>query len=105
VGNDVFRRDEKMGIYLKIYNFGPDEKTQKPNGQIEYEVVKSGTNEKIFDFTEDVATMPNASAAQVTVEKLLPLKTLAPGQYTLRLKITDKNRNQTLTPSAQFTVT
>ena len=30
--NDVFRRDEKMGIYLKVYNFGPDEKTQKPNG-------------------------------------------------------------------------
>jgi hypothetical protein len=103
--NDVFRRDEKMGIYLKIYNFGPDEKTQKPNGQIEYEVVKSGTNEKIFDFTEDIATLPNASAAQVTIEKLLPLKSLAPGQYTIRLKITDKNRNQTLTPSAQFTVT
>jgi hypothetical protein len=103
--NDVFRRDEKMGIYLKVYNFGPDEKTQKPNGQVEYEVVKNGTNEKIFDFTEDLAGLPNASASQVTIEKLLPLKTLAPGQYTIRLKVTDKNRNQTLTPSAQFTIT
>ena len=44
-----------MGIYMKVYNFGPDEKTQKPNGQVEYEVVKNGTNEKIFDFTEDLA--------------------------------------------------
>jgi hypothetical protein len=103
--NDVFRRDEKMGIYLKIYNFGPDEKTQKPNGVVEYEVVKNGTNEKIFDFSEDLATLPNASASQVTIEKLLPLGTLTPGQYTIRLKVTDKNRNQTLTPSAQFTVT
>ncbi|HLY20756.1 MAG TPA: GWxTD domain-containing protein [Bryobacteraceae bacterium] len=103
--SESFKRDEKMGIYFKLYNFGPDEKTQKPNGQIEYEVLKNGSNEKIFEFTEDVASLPGASASQVTVEKLLPLQKLQPGQYTLKLKITDRNRNQTLTPSAQFTVT
>jgi len=102
--NDVFKRDEKMGIYFKVYNLGPDEKTQKPNGQVEYEVIKNGSNEKIFAFTEELASLPNASASQVTIEKLLPLKTLAPGQYTLKLKVTDKNRNQSLTPTAQFTV-
>ena len=102
---ESFKRSEKMGIFLKLYNFGPDEKTQKPSGQIEYQVVKNGSNEKIFEFTEDVASLPGASASQVTVEKLLPLQNLQPGQYTLKLKITDRNRNQTLTPSAQFTVT
>jgi hypothetical protein len=103
--DDVFKRDEKMGIYLKLYNFGAEEGTHLPSGQVEYEVVKSGTNERIFNFTEDVAQIPGASTSQVTVEKLLPLNTLVPGQYTLRLKVTDKNRNQTLTPSVQFTVT
>jgi len=102
---ESFKRDEKMGIFLKLYNFGPDEKTQKPSGQIEYQVVKNGSNEKIFEFTEDIASLPGASASQVTVEKLLPLQNLQPGQYTLKLKITDRNRNQTLTPSVQFTVT
>ena len=102
---ESFKRDEKMGIFLKLYNFEPDEKTQRPNGQIEYQVVKNGSNEKIFEFTEDIGSLTGASAAQVTVEKLLPLQNLQPGQYTLRLKITDRNRNQTLTPSAQFTVT
>ncbi len=103
--SESFRRDEKMGIYLKLYNFQADEATRKFNGQIEYEVVRNGSNEKIFDFTEDLAGLPNASASQVTIEKLLPLQSLSPGQYMLRLKVTDKNRNQTLTPSAQFTVT
>lgn len=103
--NDTFRHDEKMGIYLQLYNFGPDEKTQKPNASIDYEVVKNGTNEKIFEFSEEVAKMPDASSQQVTVEKLLPLQNLRPGQYTLRMKVTDRNRNQTLTPSAIFTVT
>jgi hypothetical protein len=103
--NDSFRQDEKLGIYLQLYNFGPDEKTQKPNGTIEYEVVKNGSNEKIFNFSEDVGKLPEASAQQVTVEKILPLRNLKPGQYTLKMKVTDKNRNQTLTPTATFTVT
>jgi len=102
---DVFRHDEKMGIYLKLYNFGADETTHKPSGQVEYEVVKTGTNERIFEFTEEVGQIPDASSSLVTIEKLLPLKTLAPGQYTIRLKVTDKNRNQTLTQQGQFTVT
>ena len=101
---DTFKRDEKMGIYMKLYNFGADE-SHKPVGEIEYEVLRNGTNEKIYTLTEDVSQYPNASASQVTIEKLLPLKTLEPGQYTIRLKVTDKNRNQILTPSAQFTVT
>jgi GWxTD domain-containing protein len=102
---DSFTRTEKLGIYVQLYNFGPDEKTQKPNGVVEYEVVKNGSNEKIFEFSEEITSIPGASANQVTIEKLLPLQNLQPGQYTLRLKVTDKNRNQTLTPSATFTVT
>jgi GWxTD domain-containing protein len=104
--SETFRRDEKMGIYCQFYNFAPDEKTQKPNAQIEYEVTRNGSNQKIFDFAEDVKDMPGASAQQVTVEKLLPLAKLEPGQYTLKMKVTDRNRNQVLTPtpSATFTV-
>jgi GWxTD domain-containing protein len=104
---DTFRRDETMGIYFQLYNFAPDEKTQKPNGQIEYQLVKSGSNQKVFDWTEnlnDVKVYPNASAQQVTVEKHMPLAHYEPGQYTLKMTVTDKNRNEVLTPSATFTV-
>jgi GWxTD domain-containing protein len=103
--DDVFKRDEKMGIYFKVYNFGSEGDNRLPTGEVTYEVVRNGTNEKIFEVSEDVAKIPGASTNQVTIEKLLPLNGLAPGSYTLRVKITDKNRNQTLTPSAQFTVT
>src|SRR5579884_1126748 len=103
--SDSFHRDEKLGIYTQFYNFGTDEKTRKPSGSIEYEVVKNGTNEKVFSYTEDISALPGSSAQQVTVEKLLPLNRLQPGQYTLKLKVTDKVRNQVLTPAATFTVT
>jgi hypothetical protein len=100
-----FNRDEKMGIYLQVYNFQPDEKTQKPNGEIQYEIDKVGSTDKVLEFTEDVSKVPDSSASQVTISKLLPLKNMAPGTYTLKVKAVDKRANQTLQiPSANFTV-
>jgi GWxTD domain-containing protein len=101
---ETFKRDEKLGIYCQFYNFEPDEKTKKPNGTVEYEIIKNGSNQKVFEYTEDVNSL-EGSASQVTVQKLLPLKSLEPGSYTLRLKVQDKVRNQTLTPTATFTIT
>lgn len=103
---DHFRGDEKMGIFVKLYNFQPDEKTNKPAGTVEYEIVKSSDNSKVLEFTEDVATI-EGSASQMTIEKMLSLGklNLPKGQYTLRLKVTDKLRNQSLTQSAQFSIT
>jgi len=102
--NDTFNRGEKLGIYTQFYNFSPDEKTKKPNGSIQYEIVKSGSDKALLDYTENVTDIPGASAQQVTVEKLLPLQSLEPGQYTLKMRVVDNNRNQVLTPSANFTV-
>ena len=101
---ETFRRDEKMGIYLSLYNFTPDEKTQKPSGTIDYEVTREGSTNKVFEFSEEVAAVPSASATQVTIEKLLPLKSLEPGKYRLNMKVTDKNSNQVVKPTATFTI-
>ena len=102
--DENFKQDEKLGLYLQVYNFSPDEKTKKPNASIDYEITKKGTNEKVLEFSEEVTSMPGASANQVTIEKVLSLKQMPPGQYTLKLKVTDKNNNQTLTPTTNFTV-
>ena len=101
--NEIFNRDEKLGIYCQFYNFQADEKTHKPSGSVEYEITKNGTNEKVLAYSEDIAQL-KGSATQITIEKLLPLKTLEPGQYTLKMKVEDKLRNQSITPTATFTV-
>jgi hypothetical protein len=101
--NTRFRRDEKVGIYMRVYNFQPNALTHKPDGEVEYQVVKNGTNEMVLDFTEDLSQLMGG-AAQMTIQKLLPLQNFAPGDYTLKMKVVDKTRNQTLTPSATFTV-
>jgi GWxTD domain-containing protein len=101
---DSFKQSEKMGIYMKLYNFGADEKTNKPQGQVEYEILKASDSSKVLEFSEDVSAL-EGSASQMTIEKLLPLQSLQPGQYTLRIKVTDKIKNQTLTQQAQFSIT
>jgi hypothetical protein len=94
-----------MGIYTEFYNLGMDAKTKKPAGDIKYEIVSDTTKQTVVDVSQDIATIPNASGSLVTVERMLPLKTFAPGQYTLHITLTDKLKNQTVNQTAPFTVT
>jgi GWxTD domain-containing protein len=100
---ETFRRHEKMGIYMKLYNFQPDEQSGKPKGEIVYEIVRDSDNKPVLEFVEDAAAL-EGSASQATIEKLLPLANFEPGKYTLKVKVVDKLRNASLTQSAQFTV-
>jgi hypothetical protein len=100
----TFKTDEKMGVYLQFYNFAPEEKTNKPDGAIEYLINKVGSTENLIDVTEDLSSIQYASANQVTVAKLLPLSKLGPGTYTLRVKATDRRANQTVQQQTNFVV-
>jgi GWxTD domain-containing protein len=105
----AFNKNEKLGIYMQLYNFDANETTHKPDGTIDYEIVKVASNQgaaqKVFEYSEAVKDLQGGSA-QVVIEKLLPLKDLDAGQYKLNIKVTDKLRspNQSLTQSALFTV-
>ena len=101
---DTFRTDEKMGVYVQFYNFAPEEKTNKPDGSIEYMVSKVGSTANLIDVTEDLSAIQYAAAPQVTVQKLLPLKSLGPGVYTLKVKATDRRANQTVQQEEKFIV-
>src|SRR5208283_767967 len=73
----VFRRDEPLYIYMKLYNFGSDEQTRKPEGLVLYEVVRTGTADPIVTATEEIGKIPDASASQVTLQKRLRLEQFA----------------------------
>jgi GWxTD domain-containing protein len=100
-----FTTAEQMGVFLQVYNFVPDAITQRPVGAVEYEVDKAGSNEKIMDLSDEIGTIQYASASQVTIQKLLPLTTFAPGNYTLKMTVTDRNGHQSVQRQENFTVT
>jgi hypothetical protein len=90
-----------MGIYLQVYNLKPDEKTHKSDASFVYTVKKG--NEQVMQFKETSADMKQ-TGEQVTIERLLPLATLAPGKYTLEVSATDKLAQTTISRSADFSI-
>jgi GWxTD domain-containing protein len=104
--DSIFKRDELLRIYMQLYNFDVDELTKKPDGTVEFEVVKNtkGTKEVIVPaYSEDISKLPGG-ASQMVLQRQLPLKDFAPGEYTVNIKVVDKKRNQTITRSATFTI-
>jgi len=102
---EEFRQDERLGIYLQVYNLGEDDSTAEPQGSVTYQVARlDQPSELLLDFTEQISQIRGATSKQMIVEKLLPLKSLDPGEYRLSLKVNDSVRQETLTPTKTFKV-
>src|SRR6516165_1132225 len=96
-----FTTADKLDIYWQIYNLKPDEKTHKSSAAFTYTVRKG--DQQIMQFKETSEDMKQ-TGDQVTIERLLPLATLAPGKYTLEVSATDKLAQATISRSADFSV-
>jgi GWxTD domain-containing protein len=96
-----FTNADKLGIYLQVYNLKPDEKTHKSNATFVY-TVKMG-KEQVMQFKETSEDMKQ-TGDQVTIERLLPLATLAPGKYTLEVSATDALSQNSILRSADFSI-
>jgi len=96
-----FTTADKLGIYMQVYNLKADDNTHKSSAAFQFTVKKG--DQQVMQFKETSADMKQAGD-QVTIERLLPLATLAPGKYILEINATDTITNQTITRTAEFTV-
>jgi hypothetical protein len=96
-----FTTNDKLGIYMQVYNLKPDDKTHKSNATFRYTVRKG--DQQVMQFKETSEQMKQ-TGDQVTIERLLPLATLAPGKYSLEVLATDTLSNKTISKTADFTV-
>jgi GWxTD domain-containing protein len=96
-----FTTADRLGIYLQVYNLKPDDKTHKSNATFQFTVKKGA--EQVMQFKETSAEMKQ-TGDQVTIERWLPLSTLAPGKYTIEINATDGISSQSISKSADFTV-
>jgi GWxTD domain-containing protein len=96
-----FTTADKLGIYMQVYNLKPDEKTHKNSATFVYTVKKG--DQQMMQFKESTDEMKQ-TGDQVTIERLLPLATLAPGKYTLEINATDKLAQSTITRTAEFSI-
>ena len=99
--NSDFTTSDRMGIYLQVYNLKPDDKTHKSSATFQFTVKKGA--EQVLQFKETSEEMKQ-TGDQVTIERWLPLASLAPGKYTIEVNANDGISNQSISKTADFTV-
>jgi hypothetical protein len=98
-----FKRDQKLNLWMQVYNLGVDDKTHKPSATVEYNVVNAATNKAVIHTIESTETMGNVGD-QLTLKKTLSAADLQPGLYRLQIKVNDNISKQTVDPSTTFAV-
>jgi GWxTD domain-containing protein len=99
----IFKRGQKMNLWMQVYNLSMDEQTKRPSATIEYNIVNIATNKPVVHAVEDTGKLGNVGE-QVTIEKSLPTQSLEPGVYSVTIKVDDKVSKQTISPTAKFAV-
>ena len=98
-----FKRDQRMNLWMQVYNLQADEKTKKSSAKIEYEIVNTANNQSVLHSSESTDTMGNVGD-QITLEKSLALSAFQPGIYKLTVKVDDNISKQQIAPSVRFAV-
>jgi len=99
----AFRRDQRLNIWLQVYNLQQDQQTRKTRANITYDIVNIQTNKSVLHADESAAEYGN-TGDQITIEKSMQLANLEPGLYNLKVTVNDDVTKQTINPSARFQV-
>jgi len=93
---------QPIGLYFQIYNLKIDDQTHKNNASVDIQIFQG--NQSIKHVVQNSDQL-HQSGEQMTVQESVPPQTLPPGKYRIEIKTTDAVSNQTISRSADFTVT
>jgi GWxTD domain-containing protein len=98
-----FHRDQNLNFWMQVYNLGIDGKSKQNSAKITYEIIDTASNKMLLDTSEDSKKL-GANLDQLTVEKSVPLASLQPGKYVVKIMVDDSVSKQEIAQSAPFTV-
>jgi len=98
-----FRRDQRLNLWLQVYNLQQDKQSRKTNATIAYDIVNLQSNKSVLHADESSATYGD-TGDQITIEKSMSLATLDPGVYSVQITVNDQVTKQTVHPSARFQI-
>lgn len=97
-----FSTSDKLGIYLQLYNLKVDDATHKTKVSVVYRVTQTKDQKEVWRAVESADHL-HQGGEQLTIERLIPLNTLAPGHYTIEVTAIDLLTNETVIRSTEFT--
>ncbi|MGH9841587.1 MAG: GWxTD domain-containing protein [Blastocatellia bacterium] len=91
-----FKPDQTLGIYMQVYNVSVDQASLRPSVDIEYVISQNGKD--VMRIKEDGKNgLSSINSQQITLARLVPLKTFKPGFYDVQVSIKDNVAGQTIT--------
>ena len=96
-----FSGADKLGIYLQLYNLKLDESSRKTKVSVAYRIAKD--QEEVWRTVETEDHL-HQGGEQLTIERFIPVSSLAPGRYTIEVSAIDLLTNETVIRSSDFTV-
>jgi GWxTD domain-containing protein len=102
----TFRRSQKLNFWMQVYNLGIDDKSKLNAATIQYQILDMATNKMVLDTSESSRNVGenSANSDQLTVEKSVPLASLQPGKYQVKITVNDSVSKQQVAQTAPFTV-
>ena len=97
----TYTRGQNVGIFLQVYNAGIDQTTLRAAVDVEYVLLR---DDKELNRTKEDPQDINDSGQRLTLTEFIDTKSLAVGEYEIRVVITDHITRQTISPTAKFTV-
>ncbi len=98
-----FKRDQRLNLWLQVYNLQQDKQSRKTNATIAYDIVNLQSNKSVLHADESSATYGD-TGDQITIEKSMSLASLDPGAYSVQITVNDQVTKQTIHPSARFQI-
>lgn len=98
-----FHRSQNLNFWMQVYNLGINQNTKRNDATINYEVIDSKTHQVLLNDTQ-LSKDISSNSDELTLEKRLPLASLTPGQYEVKITIHDAISGQQIVQSAPFVV-
>ncbi|MFZ0523710.1 MAG: GWxTD domain-containing protein [Candidatus Acidiferrales bacterium] len=99
----IFTANDRMGVFLQVYNLKVDDKTHKPDATVQYRVMKDKETNPVLKFDLGDDKLPE-HGQELTLQNVITLGSLSPGKYKLEVSVTDNLAKKTITPVSEFTV-
>jgi len=96
-----FKQDRDLNYWIQIYNLQIDEALLRPSATVETLITRDGKEvQKVVDNTDELSS----AAQQMTIKKSLSLDEFEPGEYSIRVRITDNLSGEIITQTSKFVV-
>jgi hypothetical protein len=104
-----FSATDKLGIYLQLYNLKLDDTLHRTKVSVAYRITayrntpNTNDQQEVWRFVETPDHL-HQGGEQLTIERFLPVSSLAAGRYTIEVTAIDLLTNDTVIRTADFTV-